>query len=81
MPEVRLSSESFQFDYDAAAAAYLDRKAVEDIEPRCDALFIDEAQDMGPKTRKLLTSIVRQSDDDDENSRSVNIFYDNPYAE
>jgi len=77
LPEVRLSSKSFKFDYDAAAAAYLDRKAIEDIEPRCDALFIDEAQDMGPKTLKLLTSIVRQSDDDDENSRSVNIFYDN----
>lgn len=77
LPEVRLSAESFKFDYDAAAAAFLERKPVEDIEPRCDALFIDEAQDMGPNTLMLLTAIVRQSNDEDENSRSVNIFYDN----
>lgn len=77
LPEVRLSSQLFGFDYDAASAAYLGRKETDDIRPRCDALFIDEAQDMGPNTLKLLTRIVRQADEEDGNSRSVNIFYDN----
>ncbi|MEZ5944927.1 MAG: AAA domain-containing protein [Planctomycetaceae bacterium] len=77
LPEAGLSSQSFGFEYDDAAAAYLSRKSVDDIKPRCDALFIDEAQDMGPNTLKLLAGIVRQADDDDNNSRSVNIFYDN----
>ncbi len=77
LPEVRLNTEKFRFDYDAAASAYLDRVNVEEIQPRCEALFIDEAQDMGPNTLKLLSGIVRQSNSADGNSRSVNIFYDN----
>jgi hypothetical protein len=77
LPEVGLSLQTGDFDYDAAAAKYLSRKPLEDIAPRCDALFIDEAQDMGPNTLKLLARIVRQADDADANSRSVNIFYDN----
>jgi superfamily I DNA/RNA helicase len=40
-------------------------------------LFIDEAQDMGPSTLKLLLSIVEQTDSEDPNSRSAHIFYDN----
>ena len=32
---------------------------------------------MGPNTLKLLSAIVRQKDDEDANSRAVNIFYDN----
>ncbi len=77
LPEVRLSSENFGFEYDDAAAAYLERKPADQILPRCDALFIDEAQDMGPSTLKMLTAIVKRADAADENSRSVNIFYDN----
>jgi superfamily I DNA/RNA helicase len=77
LPEVGLSPSGFQFDYDKAAEAYLSRKPVEQILPRCDALFIDEAQDMGPNTLKMLTAVVKQADPADKNSRSVNIFYDN----
>ncbi len=77
LPEVGLKLETFQFDYDAAAKAYLARVKVEDMQPRCDALFIDEAQDMGPHALKLLAGIVRQTDLADGNRRSVNIFYDN----
>lgn len=77
LPEVGLSMSSFQFEYDDAAAAYLAKRAVDAISPRCDALFIDEAQDLGPNTLKLLSAIVRQTDENDSNSRSVNIFYDN----
>ncbi|XZE21134.1 AAA domain-containing protein [Pirellulaceae bacterium SH449] len=77
LPEVGLSAQSFGFDYDLAAQAYLDRVDVSEIAPRCDALFIDEAQDMGPSTLKLLTALTRQTNLIDANSRSVNIFYDN----
>lgn len=77
LPEVGLYMTAFGFEYDDAAAAYLAKKPVESISPRCDALFIDEAQDMGPSTLKLLSAIVEQKDAADANSRSVNIFYDN----
>lgn len=77
LPDVGLSATHYGFEYDDAAAAYLEEKAVSEISARCDALFIDEAQDMGPNTLKLLSAIVRQKDEEDENSRAVNIFYDN----
>lgn len=77
LPEVGLWMTAFQFEYDDAAAAYLAKKPIESISPRCDALFIDEAQDMGPSTLKLLSAIVQQKDVTDANSRSINIFYDN----
>ncbi|MCU0721388.1 MAG: AAA domain-containing protein, partial [Pirellula sp.] len=77
LPEVGLDAQSFGFDYDSAALAYLSRVNVHGIEHRCDALFIDEAQDMGPNTLKLLTALTRQTNLYDSNSRSVNIFYDN----
>ncbi|TWU45315.1 RecBCD enzyme subunit RecD [Novipirellula aureliae] len=35
------------------------------------------AQDMGPATLRLLLSIVEKSDENDANSRSAHIFYDN----
>ena len=77
LPEVGLPAESVKFEYDIAAEAYLQRKPVSEISPRCDALFIDEAQDMGANTLKLLSALVRRTDMDNENSRSINIFYDN----
>lgn len=77
LPEVELTASDYGFAYDEAAAAYLKRHGTQDIKPRCDALFIDEAQDMGPSTLRLLAAIVRQHDTADDNSRAVNIFYDN----
>lgn len=77
LPEARLSMDHFGFEYDAAASAFLGRQPTKNILPRCDALFIDEAQDMGPSTLRLLSAIVRPTNEEDANSRSVNIFYDN----
>lgn len=77
LPEVGLSSHDYKFEYEEAAEAYLALKPVEKIVSRCDALFIDEAQDMGPNTLKLLSRIVHCAETSDENSRSINIFYDN----
>ncbi len=48
LPEVGLDSAAFPFNYDEAAEAYLQRKnwpmSLHDV----NALFIDEAQDLGP---------------------------------
>lgn len=77
LPEVGLNAQMYGFEYDKASEAYLNRMDITRIQPRCDALFIDEAQDMGPNTLKLLTALTRQSNLTDANSRSVNIFYDN----
>ena len=77
LPSVQMSIESFGFDYDRAAEEFLNRQDAGEILPRCSALFIDEAQDMGPSTLRLLLSVVEQSYEADPNSRSAHIFYDN----
>ena len=77
LPAAALSMDSFDFDYDRAAEEFLNRQDAAQMLPRCSALFIDEAQDMGPSTLKLLLSLVEQQDPDDAMSRSAHIFYDN----
>lgn len=77
LPSASLTMDDFEFDYDRAAEEFLNRQDAAQLFPRCSALFIDEAQDMGPSTLKLLLSIVEQTDADDPNSRSAHIFYDN----
>lgn len=77
LPSVQMSIDSVGFDYDRAAEEFLNRQDVDELLPRCSALFIDEAQDMGPATLRLLLSIVEQTDEEDANSRSAHIFYDN----
>jgi superfamily I DNA/RNA helicase len=65
------------YDYDAKALEVLTRRPATSLVQRCDALFIDEAQDMGPNTLKLLFGLVRQTDPAEPNSRAVHVFYDN----
>ncbi|MCA9187009.1 MAG: ATP-binding domain-containing protein, partial [Planctomycetales bacterium] len=77
LPSVSLSMDEFKYDYDRAAEEFLQRQDVAELLPRCTALFIDEAQDMGPSTLKLLLALVDQTDHEDANSRSAHIFYDN----
>ena len=77
LPEASMSMERFEFDYDRAAEEFLNRHDVDHLLPRCTALFIDEAQDMGPSTLRLLLSLVEQGDPNDINSRAAHIFYDN----
>ena len=77
LSSAQMSIESVGFDYDRAAEEFLNRQNINELLPRCCALFIDEAQDMGPATLRLLLSIVEQSDKADANSRSAHIFYDN----
>ncbi len=74
-------AELERFDYDAAAELFLNTEAGGDGAlaglPRCAALFIDEAQDMGPATLRLLLAMVDPSDAGDTNSRAAHVFYDN----
>lgn len=44
---------------------------------RCAALFLDEAQDFGDATLKLLAQLIEARDGGDPRARSMNIFYDN----
>jgi superfamily I DNA/RNA helicase len=64
------------FDYNSQAAEYLKRRPFEQVKPRCAAMFIDEAQDMGPDTLKLLSALVEATDPTEPKGRAVNIFYD-----
>jgi superfamily I DNA/RNA helicase len=68
---------NLDFDYDSAAAEYLLRKGEAVVQPRCNALFVDEAQDMGSNTLRLLSLLVETQGDGARNHRAVNIFYDN----
>lgn len=77
LPIASLTMNRFEFDYDRAAEEFLNCHDQSEMLPRCSALFIDEAQDMGPSTLKLLLSLVEQTDSEDPNSRSAHIFYDN----
>ena len=47
LPEAGLRMHAFEFDYDRAAAAYLLRRDVDAIQPRCHAMFIDECRTWG----------------------------------
>jgi len=64
-----------RFDYDKRADWFLARG--HSFIPSCDAMFLDEAQDLGPTAIKLLAQFVKQSDPADPKSRAINIFYDN----
>jgi superfamily I DNA/RNA helicase len=77
LPSVDMTIDRFGFDYDRAAEEFLNRQDASELLPRCSALFIDEAQDMGPSTLRLLLSVVEKSNEQDNNSRSAHIFYDN----
>lgn len=65
-----------QWNYNAQAAAYLKHLPFEQVKARCRAMFIDEAQDMGPDTLKLLSALVEPTDPAEPKGRAVNIFYD-----
>lgn len=65
------------FDYDQMAEMYLKHKPVEQVKPRCQAMFIDEAQDMGPSLLKLLSALIEPTDTENLKARAANIFYDN----
>lgn len=77
LPSVQMTMDQFGFDYDRAAEEFLNRQDARQLVPRCTALFIDEAQDMGPSTLRLLLSVVEQTDEAETNRRSAHIFYDN----
>ncbi|MEZ6096066.1 MAG: AAA family ATPase [Pirellulaceae bacterium] len=65
------------FDYEKLVDDFLAHHSIDSLLPRCTALFIDEAQDLGHSTLKLLLSLVKQADPRDTNSRPAHIFYDN----
>jgi superfamily I DNA/RNA helicase len=50
---------------------------IDKIPTFCHAMFIDEAQDMGPNTLQLLSAMIERANPADPKSRSINIFYDN----
>ena len=65
-----------RFNYDAIAKLYLDRIGREGVRPRCDALFIDEAQDFGHHALELCFALVR-SEEQSPDAKAAMVFYDN----
>jgi superfamily I DNA/RNA helicase len=77
MKEIGRPTTGAVFDYDAIATEYLLHKGDAAIVPRCSALFVDEAQDMGSNTLRLLSLLVEPKRNAAQNHRAVNLFYDN----
>jgi hypothetical protein len=77
LQEIGRPARAMDFDYDSAAAEYLLAKGAAAVQTRCNALFVDEAQDMGSNTLRLLSLLVAPQGDGARNHRAVNIFYDN----
>jgi len=67
------SGDGAIFDFERRAEAILQKMPA----PRCNALFLDEAQDFGHSTLRLLAGLIHQGNEDDPRSRNINIFYDN----
>ncbi|MCO4762510.1 MAG: hypothetical protein KC502_13450 [Myxococcales bacterium] len=65
------------FDYEAQSRNWLKIQGESPPEARCDALFIDEAQDMGAATLELLFSLVKPWETERPGRRAVHVFYDN----
>jgi superfamily I DNA/RNA helicase len=74
--EQRLLWHGDEWDYNAQAAEYLKHVPFEQVTHRCHAMFIDEAQDMGPETLKLLSALVEPTDPENPSARAIYIFYD-----
>ncbi len=70
-------AESYGFRYNYRSMEILDAVGKNSIRPRCDALFLDEAQDMGPNTLKLLFSLVHSTEGGRDIDKPIFIFYDN----
>tara|TARA_R110002096_G_scaffold433887_1_gene653666 strand:- start:427 stop:4611 length:4185 start_codon:yes stop_codon:yes gene_type:complete len=64
------------FEYDAYALHYLQTLGANTTRPRCDALFIDEAQDMGTNTLDLLFRLTRSIEHAAGTGKAIHIFYD-----
>jgi superfamily I DNA/RNA helicase len=80
LPERGLSLADDDFDYDPLCRAWLSRRDRSSRnrtpQPRCAMLFIDEAQDFGPETLKLLSLLATPPDPSQPSRRPVMIFYD-----
>lgn len=66
----------YELNYDAAAQRLLQKSSRgEGIGLGCNALFVDEGQDLGPNTFKLLNKLIRPNSAGD--GLWISIFYDN----
>lgn len=66
----------YELNYDAAAQRLLQKSSYwEGIGLGCDAMFVDEGQDMGPNTFRLLNKLIREGGGGD--GVCISIFYDN----
>jgi superfamily I DNA/RNA helicase len=77
LPQAGMKISHDNFEYNDIATEFLQRMPIEKLQPCCDAMFVDEAQDMGPNTLRLLSALVTQSEPGNPKSRAINIFYDN----
>lgn len=74
LPERGLSLSSDDFDYDPLCHAWLSRGGAP--RPRCAMLFIDEAQDFGPATLRLIAHLAAPRRPGRPGWRPIMVFYD-----
>ncbi len=69
--------EGTEWDYGGMAKKLLDVPVAERLTGAYEAVFIDEAQDLGEHALRVVTELARQTNPNDSNARQVVIFYDN----
>lgn len=69
--------EGNEWDYSGMAKKLLELPDDEWLTADYEAVFIDEAQDLGEDALRVVTKLARQTDPEDTNARQVVIFYDN----
>lgn len=69
-------STTEKYEYDLIAKRVLENVAREELEERCDALFIDEGQDFGHNALELCFALVKPFEPN-STSKPVMLFYDN----
>jgi AAA domain len=74
---IEANAHEDRYNFDSVAEQLMHHPHYAALKPKCHALFVDEAQDLGQQTLQLLTQLVHANQRDDKTSRAVNIFYDN----
>ena len=75
LPQAELTLEDYGYEYDRAAEHFLKTNKSE-IQPKCDAMFVDEGQDFGTHTLKLMTQLIRKPKQHRKASPAISVFHD-----
>lgn len=75
LPQAGMIIEDYGYEFDKASEVFSWSNESE-IQPKCDAMFVDEGQDFGTHTLKLLMQLIRKPKQCSKANPSMSIFHD-----